>query len=115
MSQGDLLAIDSDTGEEIWRQTVYQDYDDDYTWFHLHKDIVVISIYSSEDIVDDSSRGSSYCCDTNEKHYEQFAAYSAETGQLLWESIRLDSGRIYTFNKTLYVEVRTMGNLTLCR
>lgn len=103
-AQGDLLAIDSNTGEEVWRRNVYQYYDDDYTWFHLHNDIVVISIHSSEYIMDDSSRGSPYCCDTNEKHYEQFAAYSAETGQLLWESIRLDSGWNYTFNKTLYVE-----------
>ncbi len=101
---GDLLAIDSHTGKEIWRRNVYPIYDEDYTWFAFHNNTVVISTHSSECLK---------CCCTfksDEQQYEQIAAYSAETGQPLWESARLDSGRIYTLNKTLYMVSRPWEN-----
>lgn len=96
-NQGDMLAIDSNTGKELWRRNVYPIYDEDYTWFTFHNGIVVVSTHSSECLK---------CCCTfisDEQQYEQIAAYSAETGQPLWETARLDSGRIYTLNKTLYM------------
>ncbi|MBK9925357.1 MAG: PQQ-binding-like beta-propeller repeat protein [Anaerolineales bacterium] len=103
-NQGDMLAIDSNTGKELWRRNVYPIYDEDYTWFTFHNDIVVVSTHSSECLK---------CCCTfisDEQQYEQIATYSAETGQPLWESTRLDSGRIYTFNKTLYMASRPWEN-----
>lgn len=98
--QGDLIAIDSLTGEEVWRRNVYPIYDEDYTWFTFRKDTVVVSTHSSKCLK---------CCCTftsDEQQYEQLAAYSAETSQPLWETARLDSGRIYTINKTLYMVSR---------
>src|SRR6266508_2578260 len=32
-NQGNMLAIDSNTGKQLWRRKVYPKYDEDYIWF----------------------------------------------------------------------------------
>lgn len=99
-NQGGMLAIDSITGKQLWRHVVYPNYDKDYVWFSYENNIVLVSIHSSECLE---------CCCTfisDEQQYEQIAAFSAETGQPLWETDRLDSGRIDVSNDTLYIVSR---------
>jgi outer membrane protein assembly factor BamB len=93
---GDLLAINSYDGKEIWRHSI-NDYDEDETSFRFHNNTVFVSIYSSECLT---------CCCTfssDRQQYEQITAFSAETGQALWETERLDSGIMYLIDQTLYM------------
>lgn len=63
--QGDLLAINSDTGKEIWRNEIYDHYDNADIWFSHYKDTVFTF---------------------NRQTDQKIKAFDAETGQSLWES-----------------------------
>lgn len=80
--QGDLLAINSDTGKEVWRHNIYFHSDDN--WLGYYKDTVFTF---------DRQRG------------QKIRAFDAETGQLIWESDQLGNGRgnVYIFDKTIYI------------
>jgi outer membrane protein assembly factor BamB len=82
--QGDLFAINSNTGKEVWRRKVYQYYDSANVWFRYFKD-TVFTFNSQSDL--------------------KIKAFVAETGQSLWESDRYGSERwnVYIFNKTIYL------------
>ena len=82
--QGDLLAINSDTGKEIWRNEIYDHYDNADIWFSYYKDTVFTF---------------------NRQTDQKIKAFDAETGQSLWESDQFRGGRwnIYIFNKTIYL------------
>jgi outer membrane protein assembly factor BamB len=89
--QGDLLAINSDTGKEIWRRNVYQYYDSADIWFRYYKDTVFTF---------------------NKKTDQKIKAFNAETGQSPWESDRFGSERwnIHVFNKTIYLVSPPLNN-----
>ncbi len=82
--KGDLLAINSNTGKEVWRRNVYQRYDDADIWFSYYKGAVFLF---------------------NEQTDQKIKAFNAETGQSLWESDQFGSERwkVYIFNKTIYL------------
>ncbi len=44
----DMLAIDSNTGKQLWRRKVYPKYDEDYIWFTYQNNLVLVSTHSSE-------------------------------------------------------------------
>ena len=96
-NQGDLLAIDSDTGKEIWHQKVHEQHEWGENWFTYKNSAIYISTHSSECLI-------SHCAFAlDEQHYQQITAFSAETGELLWESPRLYRGRIYVFDNMMYM------------
>jgi outer membrane protein assembly factor BamB len=82
--QGNLLAINSKTGKEIWRRKVYQQVDIDDIWFSYYQDTVFTFNYQTD---------------------QKIKAFDAETGQSLWESSRFGGMRwvIYILNKTIYL------------
>lgn len=102
-NQGDLLAIDSNTGKELWRQKIYQDYSWDRGWFTHYNNSVLVLTYSSECII-------SPCGDlVYEKEYFEIIALTAKTGKLLWKSAPLYNRLFYsssTIDDTLYIESR---------
>jgi len=82
--RGDLFAINSNTGKEVWRRNIYREYDGAYVWFNYYKD-TVLTFNRQSDL--------------------RIKAFAAETGQSLWESDRFGSERsnIYVFDKTIYL------------
>jgi len=112
-NEGSLLALDSRTGKEMWHKKVYDgDYWDSNLFMYYENAIFVLNS-STECLID-------YCyfpINANANEYYQIDAFSAETGELLWKSVRIYRGngkyniynyrnfeRIYAFDETLYVK-----------
>jgi hypothetical protein len=96
--QGDLLAIDSDMGQEIWRYKT-DDEHEKISWFGYYNHQVVVSVISP-----------CRCCFFSHPCKERIASIGMETGQPIWETPWLESGTIYIFNKTLYMDSRPWEN-----
>jgi outer membrane protein assembly factor BamB len=86
-NEGNLLALDSETGKELWRQKVY----DGYYW---EEGLGLFAYRNNAILVIDSS--------------SHMRAFSAERGDVIWESESLckrDLDRNYIFNATLFCTI----------
>lgn len=92
-NEGNLVALDSETGKELWRQKVYDGYYWDRDLFTYHNNAILV--------VDPSS---------------QMRAFSAERGDVLWESETVCSSSfdsIYIFNATLFCAIKSSDQLQI--
>jgi len=112
-NQGNLLALDSKTGEELWAQKIHDGYYWERGWITYDNNAIFALTFSSECLI--------FHCGypLNENDYYQIKAFNAKTGNLVWKSTPLYRGIgsdgqngyriIYShqiFGDILYVESR---------